>query len=89
MWINNWSRYILFNLHTCLCYITNKQYYFVFYHIPLIFSPGDIAFRFMDYRPLGKREVTICDLNAKMLRHGQKKAAKQGYTRGKLIIDIC
>lgn len=47
---------------------------------------GDIAFRFMDYCPLGKREVTICDVNAKMLRHGQKKATKQGYTRGTLIL---
>ena len=51
---------------------------------------GDIAFRFMDYCPLGKREVTICDVNAKMLRHGQKKAARQGYTKGTLILaDIC
>ena len=44
---------------------------------------GDIAFRFMDYSPLGEREVTICDANASMLCYGQKKAAKQGYTRGR------
>ena len=40
----------------------------------------------MDYSPLGNREVTICDVNAEMLRHGQKKAAKQGYTKGKLSL---
>ena len=39
----------------------------------------------MDYSPLGHREVTVCDVNANMLRYGQRKAAKQGYTTGKLI----
>ena len=40
----------------------------------------------MDYSPLGRREVTICDVNANMLRDGQRNAAKQGYTRGELIV---
>ena len=42
----------------------------------------------MDYSPLGEREVTICDSNANMLRYGRKKAASQGYTRGKLITIV-
>jgi len=40
----------------------------------------------MDYSPLGQREVTVCDVNANMLRYGQKKAFKQGYTRGEPIV---
>lgn len=39
----------------------------------------------MDFAPLGQREVTICEINASMLRHGKRKAAKKGYTKGEVV----
>lgn len=38
---------------------------------------GDIAFRFLDACKGG--HVTVCDINAEMLRVGQKRAAEAGY----------
>jgi len=43
----------------------------------------------MDHSPLGNREVTICDANAKMLQYGQKNAAEQGRTKGKGYCKLC
>jgi len=41
---------------------------------------GDIAFRFLDAAQNGY--VTVCDINAEMLRVGKDRAAAQGYTDG-------
>jgi len=38
---------------------------------------GDIAFRFLDAAPTG--HVTVCDINAEMLRVGKDRAEKAGY----------
>lgn len=38
---------------------------------------GDIAFRFLDAAP--KTSVTVCDINAEMLRVGEARAEKKGY----------
>jgi len=38
---------------------------------------GDIAFRFLDATPGGS--VTVCDINAEMLRVGQDRAHAEGY----------
>nr|WP_247120799.1 bifunctional demethylmenaquinone methyltransferase/2-methoxy-6-polyprenyl-1,4-benzoquinol methylase UbiE [Kordiimonas marina] len=38
---------------------------------------GDIAFRFLDASEGG--EVTVCDINAEMLRVGKHRAEEQGY----------
>jgi len=38
---------------------------------------GDIAFRFLDRSKGG--HVTVCDINAEMLRVGQKRASEQAY----------
>lgn len=38
---------------------------------------GDIAFRFLDNTPAG--HVTVCDINAEMLRVGQRRAIEAGY----------
>jgi len=38
---------------------------------------GDIAFRFLDSAPGG--HVTVCDINAEMLRVGQRRAEEAGY----------
>lgn len=39
---------------------------------------GDIAFRFLDECQGGK--VTVCDINAEMLRVGKDRATKRGYS---------
>lgn len=45
---------------------------------------GDIAFRFLDAAP--KTSVTVCDINAEMLRVGAARAEKKGYdTRAEFI----
>lgn len=50
---------------------------------------GDIAFRFMDYSPLGEREVTVCDVSKDMLRIGKRKAVqRQDSSKGKIINSL-
>lgn len=39
---------------------------------------GDIAFRFLDECKAG--QVTVCDINAEMLRVGKDRATKRGYS---------
>ncbi|XP_067938820.1 ubiquinone/menaquinone biosynthesis C-methyltransferase UbiE-like isoform X3 [Watersipora subatra] len=49
---------------------------------------GDIAFRYMKYRGssttagIGKREVTVCDINEHMLKVGERRANEQYLTEG-------
>jgi demethylmenaquinone methyltransferase/2-methoxy-6-polyprenyl-1,4-benzoquinol methylase len=40
---------------------------------------GDIAFKFIEK---GGENVTVCDINEKMLRHGRTRAINRGYLKG-------
>lgn len=46
-------------------------------HLDVAGGTGDIAFRFLDAAPGG--HVTVCDINAEMLRVGAGRAKKKGY----------
>ena len=47
-------------------------------HLDVAGGTGDIAFRFLDAAPGG--HVTVCDINAEMLRVGAGRAEKKGYS---------